>query len=131
VVGGQGHTLCWQPNFIIVRDTHGAGFESMKRSWRAVDVWHQESLEETIGYVIASVAVAAPGLKGSWRLKRLVHGLRERIALWPGSLFLVNTHLVSEPKNCSPPYVHPSVRDQFPQLLIMSWLFVTSGQGLG
>jgi hypothetical protein len=38
---------------------------TMKRSWRAVEAWHCERPERTIGEGAISVAVEGPGLKGS------------------------------------------------------------------
>ena len=41
------------------------GFEGMKVSWRAAEVWHWDRLGKAIGESVASVAVKGPGLKGS------------------------------------------------------------------
>jgi hypothetical protein len=43
----------------------GTGFEGMKRSWKAADVWHCERQWKAIGEGTASVAVGSLELKGS------------------------------------------------------------------
>ena len=45
----------------------GTGFEGMKGSWRAAQVWPCERPGKAIGEGIASVAVDGPGLKGSYK----------------------------------------------------------------
>ena len=47
------------------------GFEDMKVSWRAAEVWHCERPEKAIAEVLASAAVNGPGLKGSCKELRL------------------------------------------------------------
>ena len=42
-------------------------FEGMKGSWEALEVWHCEMPEESIGEGAASVAVDGPGLMESYR----------------------------------------------------------------
>ena len=43
----------------------GTGFEGMKGSCRAAEVWHCERPWKAIGEGAASVAIEGPGLKGS------------------------------------------------------------------
>jgi hypothetical protein len=45
----------------------GTGFEGMKGSCRAADVWHCENPWKAIDEDAASVAIDGPGLKGSYK----------------------------------------------------------------
>lgn len=66
--GGQGCSLCWQPNSVTCKSLSGAtGFAGMKGSWRKAETWYCERPGEAIGEGTAGVAMEAPGLKGSWR----------------------------------------------------------------
>ena len=55
----------------------GSGFEGIKGSWRAAEVWHCERPGEAIGGGAASVAVEDPGLKGGMQ-KKLRFGTMKR-----------------------------------------------------
>ena len=57
----------------------GTGFEGMKGSWRAAQVWPCERPGKAIGEGIASFAVDGPGLKGSCKEVEAQH--HERLLL--------------------------------------------------
>lgn len=44
-----------------------AGFEVVRQSWTAAEIWHCDNPEEATGDVAASVVVEAPGFKKSRR----------------------------------------------------------------
>lgn len=51
----------------------GAGFESLKVSWRAVEPWQHEKPRGAIGENSVSVAAEGPGLEGSYREAEALH----------------------------------------------------------
>lgn len=65
--GGQGCSLCWQPNSVTCKSLGATGFEGTKGSWRKAETWYCERPGEAIGEGTAGLIMEAPGLKGSWR----------------------------------------------------------------
>ena len=51
--------------YLVMCKSHsgGTGFEGIKGSWRAAEVWHCERLGEANGEDVSSVTIESPGLK--------------------------------------------------------------------
>jgi hypothetical protein len=55
-----------QLNLIMYKNhPDGIGFEGVKGSWKAVEVWHWEKPGKAISEGVASISVDSQGLKGS------------------------------------------------------------------